>query len=416
MRRPSSAIALLIFLLIPLSLRGQDPFVGTFQGDGLTLVLQSTGEGEYRGEAEEDGVRFSVQARSSGSMLEGSYSFFGMRSPFRATLEGPHRMVVEADGERYTLLRAGGRGETEGGGGAATGGGSAAAATTTATTATSAVDTPQGPPASNEIDDPRWGLRFRIPPGWELGQQEEGSWVLVSATVPGALVVSELEVHSLDELRRVVAGEIVDQGIRLTPGGGSEPVGSAGLGVEVTGTLGDAPVQGYAVGVVSPHGPGLTILAVTEPGRYEPAHREAARLLGESVVFRAPAVAGGALGEPVGENGWWHAQLAGQRLVRLGRSGTTGGGSQNRTTVTLCRDGRGGYLYTYSMAMDVGGVFGNSSQRDEGEGRWEVVVRGGQPLLVMRFHDGTVYEWTLSMENDRIHLDGRQYLRDGHSC
>jgi hypothetical protein len=34
----------------------------------------------------------------------------------------------------------------------------------------------------------------------------------------------------------------------------------------------------------------------------------------------------------------------------------------------------------------------------------------------MRFHDGTVYEWTLSMENDRIHLDGRQYLRDGHSC
>ena len=26
------------------------------------------------------------------------------------------------------------------------------------------------------------------------------------------------------------------------------------------------------------------------------------------------------------------------------------------------------------------------------------------------------YEWTLSMENDRIHLDGRQYLRDGHTC
>jgi hypothetical protein len=129
-------------------------------------------------------------------------------------------------------------------------------------------------------------------------------------------------------------------------------------------------------------------------------------------------VAGGAAaGGPAagGDNGW-QAQLSGQRLVRLGRSGTTGGGSQNRTTVTLCRDGRGGYLYTYSMAMDVGGVFGNSSQRDEGEGRWEVVVRGGQPLLVMRFHDGTVFEWTLSMENDRIHLDGQQYLRDGSTC
>jgi len=385
MRRPSSDIALLIFLLIPLSAQGQDPFVGTFQGDGLTLVLQAAGEGEYRGEAEEDGVRFSIQARSSGSILEGSYSFFGMQSPFRATLEGPHRMMVEADGERYTLLREGAGTMHD-----------PAASTTT-----------PGPPASNEIDDPRWGLRFRIPPGWQLAQQEEGSWVLVSATVPGAVVVSELEVHSLDELRRVVAGEIVDQGIRLTPGGGSEPVGSAGLGVEVTGTLGDAQVHGYAVGVVSPQGPGLTILAVTEPGKYEPAHREAARLLGESVQFRAPAAGG---------NNGWQAQLSGQRLVRLGRSGTTGGGSQNRTTVTLCRDGRGGYLYTYSMAMDVGGVFGNSSQRDEGEGRWEVVVRGGQPLLVMRFHNGTVHEWTLSMENDRIHLDGRQYLRDGSTC
>jgi hypothetical protein len=408
MRRPSSAFALLIFLLTPLSAQGQDPFVGTFQGDGLTLVLQAAGEGEYRGEAEEDGVRFSVQARSSGSMLEGSYSFFGLRSPFRATLEGPHRMVVEADGERYTLLR-------EGAGAAAdpaapTAEGSPGAASTGAAGGPEATlpTTPETPPAANEIDDPQWGVRFRIPPGWQLGQQEEGSWVLVSATVPGVVLVSELEVESLDELRRVVAGEIVDQGIRLTPGNGSEAVGSEGLGVEVTGTLGDAPVQGYAVGVVSPHGPGLTILAVTEPGRYEPAHREAARLLGESVRFRPPPVAGG--------DRWWQTQLAGQRLVRLGRSGTTGGGSQNRTTVTLCRDGRGGYLYTYSMAMDVGGVFGNSSQRDEGEGRWEVVVRGGQPLLVMRFHDGTVFEWTLSMENDRIHLDGRQYLRDGHSC
>lgn len=39
-----------------------------------------------------------------------------------------------------------------------------------------------------------------------------------------------------------------------------------------------------------------------------------------------------------------------------------------------------------------------------------------QPLLVMRFHDGTVFEWTLSIENDRIHQNGLQYLRDGSTC
>ncbi len=117
-----------------------------------------------------------------------------------------------------------------------------------------------------------------------------------------------------------------------------------------------------------------------------------------------------------GATTWWTETLSGQRLVRLGRAGTSGGASQNRSTITLCRDGRAGYQYTFSMAVDVGSVFGNSSQRKNVEGRWEVRNVQGAPNVVVMGTDGLEYSWVLSMQNERIHLDGNQYLRDQSPC
>jgi len=378
---------------------GVDPFAGTFRGDGLTLVLEATGGGEYRGAAEEDGMRFNVQARVSGSTLEGEYSFFGIRAPFRGVLEGD-RMVVETADDRYELLREGAQPVAHGVGGQGVGGAASVAAAAGAAGST--------PPASDEVDDPAWGLRFRIPAGWQMGEQEEGSWILVSSVVPGAMVVADLEAETLAELQALVSGDIVAEGVNLKPGGVAESIGDAGMGVEVTGTLGGTEVHGYAAGVVSPHGPGVTVLAITEPGKYEPGHRDAARALAESVRFRAPPAVGG--------DDWWSGQLSGQVLKRFSRTSTQGGGSTSETTVTLCRDGRGAYHWTYQMSLSVEGVFANNSDQDQGEGRWEVVDRGGQPLLVMRFNDGRVFEWTLSMANERINLDGNEYLRDNPVC
>lgn len=201
----------------------------------------------------------------------------------------------------------------------------------------------------------------------------------------------------------------MDEGLRLTPQGPAEELGSAALGVEVEGTLGEAQVRGYAVGVISPHGPGVTVLAVTEPGLYEAGHRAAARELAESVRFRPPPV--------FGDRDWWHGALSGQRLVRMSRTFSEGaGGSTSRTMVTLCRDGRAGYFYTYQMSMSVPGVSASDSSQDEGEGRWEVVQRGGGPILVMPLSDGRVLEWSLAYQDDRIHLDGREFLRDDPVC
>ncbi|TVR59446.1 MAG: hypothetical protein EA422_15025 [Gemmatimonadales bacterium] len=366
------------------ALQTPDPWEGAFQGDGLTLVLRAAGGGAYEGEAREGIFRFTVEGRVSGGALEGSYALWGTRSPFRAELDGD-RMTVNADGDIYVLAREGTAGLPASGAVLST------------------------PPAADEVDDPAWGLRFRIPTGWQLAQQDEESWVLGSTSLPGLVLVWELELGTLAELRAVVSQEIVDDGIRLSPRGSAQEVGQDALGVEVEGTLGDAQVRGYAVGVISPHGPGVTILAVTEPERYEEGHRRAARELAESVRFRPPPV--------FGDQAWWQSTLTGQRLARLTRTSSAGaGGSTSRTVVTLCRDGRAGYLYTYQMSMSVPGVSASDSSRDEGEGRWEVVQRGGGHVLVMALNDGRVLEWSLSYQNDRIHLDGREFLRDEPVC
>ena len=407
---PPALVGAILILASPFgvqALQSTDPWEGTFRGDGLTLVLRAAGGGAYEGDAREGLFRFSVEGRVSGSTLEGTYALWGIRSPFRAELDGD-RMTVDADGDEYILARDGTAGLPASG--PAEGGGAAAGAPPVAADLASADPlAPAGPPAADEVDDAAWGLRFRIPSGWQVAQEGEESWILGSNSLPGMVLVWELELETLAELRSVVSQEIVDDGIRLTPRGAQEEVGASGLGVEVEGTLGDAQVRGYAVGVISPHGAGVTILAVTEPERYEAGHRGAARELAESVRFRPPPV--------FGDQGWWQATLAGQRLVRMSRTSSPGaGGSTSRTVVTLCLDGRAGYFYTYQMSMSVPGVSASDSSQDEGEGRWEVVHRAGGPVLVMPLDDGRVLEWGLSYQNDRIHLEGREYLRDNPVC
>lgn len=425
---PPALVGAILLLVSPVATEARqssDPWEGTFQGDGLTLVLRATGGGSYEGEAREGLFRFKVEGRLAGNTVEGTYVLWGIRSPFRARLDGD-RMTVDADGDLYVLAREGTPGLPSAGVAEAGQGGvdrtGAADPTATGPAAAGAIQRAEGtaadtgaqlgmdgPPAADEVDDPAWGLRFRIPTGWQLAQQDGDSWLLGSNTIPGLLLVWELELETLGELRSLVSQEMVDDGIRLTPQGAPEEVGASSLGVEVEGTLGDAQVRGYAVGVISPHGAGVTILAVTEPDRYEAGHRVAARELAGSVRFRPPPV--------FGDQGWWQATLSGQRLVRMSRTFSQGaGGSTSETVVTLCRDGRAGYFYTYQMSMSVPGVSASDSSRDEGEGRWEVVQRGGGQVLVMPLNDGRVFEWSLSYQNDRIHLDGREFLRDEPVC
>ena len=385
-----------------------DPWEDVFEGDGLSLVLEAVGGGAYIGQVQEGFFQFAVEGQASGAVLEGSYSIWGLSTRFRARLDGD-RMTLETDEDTYVLARQGTTGQTASAPVVGAGGEAMTPPDGVAVAPDGGLAGPSVPVGADEVDEPAWGLRFRVPDGWQLAQREADSLILGSGTLPGVLLLRELEIGTLAELRAMVSGALLDDGVRLIPKGAPEAIGDAALGVEVEGSIGSDRVRGYVVGVISPHGPGLTILAVTEQDRYEALHRSAARDLADSVAFRARPV--------FGNRDWWHNTLSGQRIARHSRTSSSGaGGSTSRTTVTLCRDGRAGYDYFYQMSLSVPGVSASDSDQDRGEGRWEVVQRGRNPVLLMHLSDGRVLEWTLSYQNDRIHLDGREYLRDTPAC
>lgn len=80
-----------------------DPLVGSFEGDGLRIVVQG-GRGSYTGELVLNGQRFPFQATGGNGRLEGAFSSGGQAFAFAATLTGD-TLTVESGGGRYMTQR-----------------------------------------------------------------------------------------------------------------------------------------------------------------------------------------------------------------------------------------------------------------------------------------------------------------------
>ncbi|MCX6626536.1 MAG: hypothetical protein NTW28_02755, partial [Candidatus Solibacter sp.] len=64
-----------------------DPFVGTFQGDGVTLEMAASGPG-YAGMLTFQGRRFPAAMKASGTIAAGSFEVSGQAYPFTLTQDG----------------------------------------------------------------------------------------------------------------------------------------------------------------------------------------------------------------------------------------------------------------------------------------------------------------------------------------
>jgi hypothetical protein len=95
--------------------------------------------------------------------------------------------------------------------------------------------------------------------------------------------------------------------------------------------------------------------------------------------------------------------------------GAYAGGSQT-TKIDLCSQGYFRYSDSNQMAVDGGfgsgyNASGYSGGADQGQGQWEVAARGQTPLLRLKFHDGRVLEYVLSMPDGKTYLDDKRYFR-----
>jgi hypothetical protein len=83
--------------------RKADPFVGTFQGDGVTLEMAPSG-GDYAGKLSFQGQTFPAAMKASGAIASGSFDFNGQSFAFTLTRDGDEFMLASA-GTVYHLER-----------------------------------------------------------------------------------------------------------------------------------------------------------------------------------------------------------------------------------------------------------------------------------------------------------------------
>lgn len=274
-----------------------------------------------------------------------------------------------------------------------------------------------------EIEDSAWGLRFTPPEGWTQVQAPEG-YVFAAPSQQGFLAVLHHQAPTLDALRAEAQQGIADgTGTLLRLQGAITAFGDSGLAADYEGWIEGSPARARAVGLVARHGRGVTILVAIAPGQYSAEHAALAEEVAQSVVFSAPP-AQAAPTQPAGtEEQEWQEFFQGCRLSYFNRydSGYSGadsgfgtGGYIDETVIDMCP----GYFrfndHTETVFNDMNPATGNSpyiNNDRRGSGQWSVVRQGGESVLQLHFHDGTVKSYALGYEDGKTFLDGKRWLR-----
>jgi hypothetical protein len=368
-------------------------FIGTFANEQIILTLQES-SGQITGQVQLQGQSFPVTARSTGSnAIQGAYQYFGQNFPFEATVQG-NAMTLTSEGAVYTLHKK-------------------QSAPGPLGTPPSSAAPPPSPQNPNEIVDKEFGVRFTPPKGW-IAQKNEAGYLLGSQTEKGVILMTGNEYGSLEQMRAEAQQGLVDaNGTNLQLAGEIVTIGEKMLGAPYQGMVEGQPAKAYAVGLLSPLGGGVSIIAMVETASYSEKYAEYVKDIAKSMQFFKPEV------PPIAEQ--WKRDLSGAKLTYLWSyssrgytDGSYAGGSQ-QIEIHLCPQGFFKYTDKSHTSIDGGYSTGYNasafgSGKDQGQGTWEVAARAGAPLLVLKFHDGRVNEYKIAYENKKLYLNGNRYF------
>ena len=272
---------------------------------------------------------------------------------------------------------------------------------------------------------PNLGLSFTIPQGW-VGQENEAGYIIGSYNDPGIILMTTHQMTGLDQLRAEAQQGVHDnQGTALSLDGTISNFSNNGLQAQYQGTVGFQPAKAFAVGLINPHGNGISIISMTTSEQFTQKHKDLAVQIAKSVAFKKVAI--------VESKSEWGQLLQNARLTYMnsyysggGSYGgySTGGGYSDKEVIDLCAQGYFNHSSHSSMAFDSGGGFGSSFDQNAGAGKWKVIVNSqGQDVLQLNFYSGEVYEYVLSLQDKKTYLDDRRFFRtygtvtdDGPNC
>lgn len=257
---------------------------------------------------------------------------------------------------------------------------------------------------SGKVSLPHAGVEFTIPEGW-VGQETDAGYILGSHTEAGAILLSTHQMTSLESLKQeAMNGFQEDGGTQLQIEGAPETLGKTSIGGMYKGMLQGQPVKAYAVGLINPHGKGVTIISVTTPELFADRHRQLAReIAGGMRFFKAEKA-------PIVDE--WKQVLTNARLTYMESYSNQNGGYSDKIVIDLCANGTFRHRKRYQMGLDTGGAMASDHNAAQGAGSWIVSQDGGgNPILELTFDDGRVQEYTLQFVDDKTLLNGTRYFR-----
>lgn len=388
----------------------EDHYVGTFSNSqsGLVLSMDKAADGTYQGFFQLQGQQY---AFSKGTKLLGmvnaEYQYNGQAFAFSlsrlvgeyyVTSEGVSIPVVKTANQPVSATKSntdtGNTSKTSTATSPTSSSGAGIKVTTTAPAATGA-----------RITDPTSGYSFQTPAAWK-SQEQGGGFVLNKVGTQVSMSVSPHEYKTLAEMRAQVldANEPASNTYLKAQ---TQAYGSNGLFIRFDGTAQGKAVVIEMISLLSPNGGGVTVAATGTKDQYGSEYTTLIKSIANSVQFSKPQTS--SLAEQ------WKQKIKGKRLDYY----YTGNGLADHYIIHVCSEGT--FVYKNDNSYSSNNAYTDFSYASAGAdaGKWQVVAKGAQPTLILRFNDGRVWEYPLSpgKAGNEILLNGKRYfVQAGTMC
>ena len=400
--------AFFLFFITNLVLAQNNSFNGTFLNEeiGLTLLLNGA-DGNYTGQFKLQEQSFAVTAQQqTDNSISGAYPYYGNQVAIQVLkAQGSYTLITEGVTIPLTFLPAQSDKGSSGAITAANLNGNLSMSAQRESLPTASKNSKEKATGTS-FGDAYTGYQFNIPKEWIGKEVEGGSYLIGHNTKPGFILVMPNQYTSLSQMHQESVQGIQETGIQLMPTGEIQKYGNNGLLANYSGTIESQMVTAHAIGLISPHGNGLTILIAVRKDLYESTYLPILQSIANTVTFSKPKVS------PVAEQ--WRNRIKGKRLLYM----KTANGFSDKITIDLCSNGQFGYG-SNSSGMSTGASTLTYAGQDAGQGTWTITNRGQTAMLILTYHDGEVGEYELSNRetNGQINLNGRRYfIQNGERC
>ncbi|MDX2070679.1 MAG: hypothetical protein SFV55_19785 [Haliscomenobacter sp.] len=388
----------------------EDHYVGTFSNSqsGLVLSMDKAADGSYKGFFQLQGQQYTF---SNGvkllGMINAEYQYNGQAFAFSlsrllgeyyVTSEGVSIPVVKTANQAVAATKS-----TVGAGNTPK---SSTATSPTTSNVTGGKATTTAPAATGaRISDPYSGYSFQTPAAWK-SQEQGGGFVLNKVGTQVSMSVSPHEYKTLAEMRAQVL-DANDPASNTYLKAQTQAYGSNGLLIRFDGTAQGQAVVIEMISLLSPNGGGVTVAASGAKDQFGAEYTSLVKSVANSVQFSKPQTS--SLAEQ------WKQKIKGKRLDYY----YTGNGMADHYIIHICSEGT--FVYKNDNSYSSNNAYTDFSYASAGAdaGKWQVVAKGTQPTLILRFNDGRVWEYPMSpgKAGNEILLNGKRYfVQAGTMC